>query len=417
VVQRVVDVDGHLVPVGRGGEPGDEALARIGQSASRREGAGHRAGGADPVQPERALLVGIGVDPRHVPPAGVDDQAVGVQHPVGAPALPVGIADRDRPGAAHRIGQRQQHLGVGRRSPVRPGGRGHGAGHRRQPAPHALRQHPADLRQGRLGGRARCGRTPRQAAGQEAEHDGERLVLVEHERREPVPARQPVATVPAADRLDRHVEVEQVADVAPEGPLVDVQPARQLGCGPGTTRLQELQQRQHPGRRSSHPVIVHRYRAEAVRFRSYGRGITPADLEESVQFVSIRLITADVPGLVAFYERVTGTPATWGNEVFAELRSGSATLAIAGTPTVALFGAGTAEPAANRSVIVEFLDDDVDSRYAELLGSLADVGGEFVNEPTTMPWGNRSLLLRDPDGNLVNLFTPVTPAAREKFGR
>ena len=29
-----------------------------------------------------------------------------------------------------------------------------------------------------------------------------------------------------------------------------------------------------------------------------------------------------------------------------------------------------------------------------------------------MPWGNRSLLFRDPDGNLVNFFTPVTPAAR-----
>jgi hypothetical protein len=28
-----------------------------------------------------------------------------------------------------------------------------------------------------------------------------------------------------------------------------------------------------------------------------------------------------------------------------------------------------------------------------------------VLEPTTMPWGNRSLLFRDPDGNLVNLFT------------
>ncbi|MDX6235491.1 MAG: hypothetical protein QOG10_306, partial [Kribbellaceae bacterium] len=36
---------------------------------------------------------------------------------------------------------------------------------------------------------------------------------------------------------------------------------------------------------------------------------------------------------------------------------------------------------------------------------------EFVQEPTTMPWGNRSVLLRDPDGNLVNLFTPVTPEA------
>ena len=41
--------------------------------------------------------------------------------------------------------------------------------------------------------------------------------------------------------------------------------------------------------------------------------------------------------------------------------------------------------------------------------------GDFVQQPTTMPWGNRSLLFRDPDGNLVNFFTPVTPAAAEKF--
>lgn len=40
-----------------------------------------------------------------------------------------------------------------------------------------------------------------------------------------------------------------------------------------------------------------------------------------------------------------------------------------------------------------------------------------VNEPTDMPWGNRSLLLRDPDGDLVNLFTPVTPEAIAKFAR
>jgi hypothetical protein len=32
-----------------------------------------------------------------------------------------------------------------------------------------------------------------------------------------------------------------------------------------------------------------------------------------------------------------------------------------------------------------------------------------------MPWGNRSLLFRDPDGNLVNFFTPVTPEATKKF--
>jgi uncharacterized glyoxalase superfamily protein PhnB len=34
----------------------------------------------------------------------------------------------------------------------------------------------------------------------------------------------------------------------------------------------------------------------------------------------------------------------------------------------------------------------------------------FVMEPTTQPWGNRSMLFRDPDGNLINVFAPVRAA-------
>ena len=34
-----------------------------------------------------------------------------------------------------------------------------------------------------------------------------------------------------------------------------------------------------------------------------------------------------------------------------------------------------------------------------------------------MPWGNRSMILRDPDGGLVNLFTPLTPEAKAKYAR
>ena len=33
-----------------------------------------------------------------------------------------------------------------------------------------------------------------------------------------------------------------------------------------------------------------------------------------------------------------------------------------------------------------------------------------------MPWGNRSLMFRDPDGNLINFFTPVSAEARKKHG-
>ncbi len=60
-------------------------------------------------------------------------------------------------------------------------------------------------------------------------------------------------------------------------------------------------------------------------------------------------------------------------------------------------------------VSIRVITDDV----ARLAGFVEDV----VQEPTTMPWGNRSLLFRDPAGNLVNFFTPVTPAAIAKFTR
>jgi len=130
-----------------------------------------------------------------------------------------------------------------------------------------------------------------------------------------------------------------------------------------------------------------------------------------MKLVSIRIITADVRRLVSFYEKVTGAEANWANELFAEIPTRAGTLAIGSDKTVPLFGVGCAEPAANRSAIIEFIVDDVDSEYSRLRAHLDEV----VTEPTTMPWGNRALLFRDPDGNLVNLFTPVSDDARDKF--
>jgi catechol 2,3-dioxygenase-like lactoylglutathione lyase family enzyme len=132
-----------------------------------------------------------------------------------------------------------------------------------------------------------------------------------------------------------------------------------------------------------------------------------------MNLVSVRIITDDVDRLTDFYTRLTGATVDRPVPDFAEIRTPSGTLAIGSTRTVGLFGAGSAEPAANRSMIVELLVDDVDAAYAALQAWVTT----FVSSPTTMPWGNRSLLLRDPDGNLVNLFTPVTPAAVEKFSR
>ena len=76
-------------------------------------------------------------------------------------------------------------------------------------------------------------------------------------------------------------------------------------------------------------------------------------------------------------------------------------LAIPSTATVAMLGEHAPKPGSNDSIIIEFLVGDVDAEFDRLRETLDDV----VLEPTTMPWGNRSTLFRDPDGNLVNLFS------------
>jgi uncharacterized glyoxalase superfamily protein PhnB len=126
-----------------------------------------------------------------------------------------------------------------------------------------------------------------------------------------------------------------------------------------------------------------------------------------VNLVSTRLITNDVKRLVGFYEAVTGLAATWYTDDFAELATPSSTLAIGSKRTTDLFGAGAARAADNHSAIIEFRVEDVDRTFEALAGVVTDV----VQPPTTQPWGNRSFLFRDPDGTLVNVFTPVSAEA------
>jgi uncharacterized glyoxalase superfamily protein PhnB len=115
-----------------------------------------------------------------------------------------------------------------------------------------------------------------------------------------------------------------------------------------------------------------------------------------------RLVTKDVSALAEFYEQILEIMPV-GSEDYAELRTCGSTLAISSKRSVDLFNAAAAEAAANRSVILDFQVADVDkerSRISELVGN-------FVLEPTDQPWGNRSMLFRDPDGNLINFFTPI----------
>ena len=119
-----------------------------------------------------------------------------------------------------------------------------------------------------------------------------------------------------------------------------------------------------------------------------------------MQLASARIITPDVDRAVAFYRRLLGVEPERLAPVFAAFRAETGTLAIGHPTTVPVGGFG----ASHDGVIVEFLEESpeaVDAAHARL-GDL-----DVVQVPTDMPWGNRSMLLRDPDGVLVNVYAPL----------
>jgi uncharacterized glyoxalase superfamily protein PhnB len=78
-----------------------------------------------------------------------------------------------------------------------------------------------------------------------------------------------------------------------------------------------------------------------------------------------------------------------------------------------MLGDAAPVPGQNRSVFVKLRVDDVDATWEKVKGLAPQTVPEIVLEPTDMPWGNRSVILRDPDGGLVNLFTPSPRRRRQ----
>lgn len=119
-----------------------------------------------------------------------------------------------------------------------------------------------------------------------------------------------------------------------------------------------------------------------------------------------RLVTGDVPRLLRFYEKITGASRSPGGLAYVEFRAPFDGLAIVGPAVEDAYGSGVVSPAANRSAILDFEVEDVDREYARLRNVVSD----WVQPPADQPWGNRAMLFRDPDGNLINFFAPARAA-------
>jgi predicted enzyme related to lactoylglutathione lyase len=130
-----------------------------------------------------------------------------------------------------------------------------------------------------------------------------------------------------------------------------------------------------------------------------------------MKLTSLRLISKDIKAAVEFYEQTMGATARWYTKDFAELSTDSITIAIGSTQTMQMFSEGLTEFTGTKSIIIELMVKNVDEEYERI----KSIASEIIQEPTTMPWGNRSLLFCDPDGNLINFFTPVSVEAVKKF--
>ncbi|MEU6230141.1 VOC family protein [Streptomyces sp. NPDC047042] len=116
-------------------------------------------------------------------------------------------------------------------------------------------------------------------------------------------------------------------------------------------------------------------------------------------FTGTCLITSDVPALAAFYAALLDATVE-GGDPFAKVSVPGAVLSFFSVQGMESMVPGSVSGAASGGFTLEFEISDVDERHEGLL----DRGVEIVKPPTTQPWGRRSIWLRDPDGNLVNLY-------------
>jgi len=124
-----------------------------------------------------------------------------------------------------------------------------------------------------------------------------------------------------------------------------------------------------------------------------------------MELVQSRIITDDVERLAAFYARLLGVP-TALNEYYVEVQAGRMSVGFSKRRFTedqrrCPAAAGDGPQGRGPETILDFLTGDVDAEYERIKA----LGVEWVMPPTTQPWGSRSMIFRDPEGNLINVFS------------
>ncbi|UUZ81568.1 VOC family protein [Paenibacillus sp. P26] len=131
-----------------------------------------------------------------------------------------------------------------------------------------------------------------------------------------------------------------------------------------------------------------------------------------MKFDNIRLLVTHFDECFKFYHEKLGFPVLWG-----ELGGGYASFGTANRESFAIFPrtemaqvAGTVHlpsyaEAQDRFALVLKVDD-----LEAVVGRLSSEGVSMITDPQVRPdWGIRTAHLRDPDGNLIELYEEIPP--------
>jgi len=128
-----------------------------------------------------------------------------------------------------------------------------------------------------------------------------------------------------------------------------------------------------------------------------------------MKLYSVRLLVDDFDACFRFYRDVLGLEPVWGEEGgrYADFKAGEGLIALFKRDLMAT-AVGTEDlparaDAQDRAAIVLQVDD-----LEETVARLRARGAAFVAEPQDYPaWTIRAAHLRDPEGNLIELFVPL----------
>jgi predicted enzyme related to lactoylglutathione lyase len=117
-----------------------------------------------------------------------------------------------------------------------------------------------------------------------------------------------------------------------------------------------------------------------------------------MDLVQSRIVTDDVARLAAFYARLVRVSVVL-NDYYVEVPAGAASVGFSRRR----FTECREDQA---EIMLDFRTADVDAEFPRI----SRLGVTWVMPPATQPWGRRTMIFRDPAGNLVSVSSPAEAA-------